>query len=103
MMAKSLRSVRDKIARLSQVPYDERPARLAALEAQTIDQIADIKTAQSQSDSGFDAYADALVIAELEARLDFLRGLKFDLVKTYPPSARAWRPQSWSSRPSAPE
>lgn len=103
MMVKSLRSVRDKIALLSQVPHDDRPGRVAALEAQTIVQIADIKTAQSQSDSEFDAYADALVIAELEARLDFLRGLKFDLVKTHPLSARAWRFQSRSSRPSAPE
>ncbi|QLC23041.1 hypothetical protein HFP51_13115 [Parasphingopyxis sp. CP4] len=103
MMAKSLRSMRDMIARLSQVPHDERPARVAALEAQTIEQIADIKTAQSKSDSAFDAYADALAIAEFEARLAFLRGLKFDLVKMHSFSARTWRSQPRSSRPSVPE
>ena len=82
-MAKPLRSMREKIVLLSQVPLEKRVARVAVLETETIDQIATLETAQSQSNPGFDAYADALVIAELEARLDFLRGLKFDLVKTH--------------------
>ena len=102
-MEKPLRSMREKIVLLSQVPLEKRVARVAVLETETIDQIATLKTAQSQSDPGFDAYADALVIAELKARLDFLRGLKFDLVKTHPPSSRVWRSQSGSLRPSAPE
>ena len=88
-MAKSLRSMRETIALLGQMPHNKRLARVAALESETIDQIADLKIVQSQSGPGFDVYADALVIAELEARLEFLRGLKFDLVRMYPLSTSA--------------
>lgn len=77
----SLNSIREQIAGLENMLPTARIDRVADLESQTLSQLLDYRARASRSTTRFDHYADAAAIQELEARLEFLRGLKFDLIK----------------------
>lgn len=74
-------SIREQIAELAFFLPNERIERVVRLESETLIKLSDVRSRATRSTDRFEHYADMLIIQELEARLEFLRGLKFDLVK----------------------